>query len=499
LRRAVLLLIAVMFLCATVSADQLIINFAADAKPSRIPTVAEGFATILHGPGTGFSSTGTTSETALYSNTTGLNVYMTSYRTFFTANLSDIPSGSTVTSVTTSFRYSVKNNNLGSLAFGLTNATPTNPEVMAKDDYNKTVNVRMATDKSYASLGAGWINYTFNSDGISYVQKRIGSNVTFVMRSAPDIDNNEAGITFVNGSGKWSGLSVVTIDNATYKPFITIDYTPPSSGVPVATFSTDRTSVGFEGSIQFTDLTTNSPTGWYWVFGDGNTSSLQNPAHVFSSPGTYNVNLTASNGYGSNQSAYTVITVNNFPTVYINKYSPMIPHLDQGSMPYCSGYSIANALMLMRYDKLAVAPSSTEETVTRNITYDWPGYSIISDVLPYYSPNMYGLYRTTYLQPKNVGYPSADGTDNLTAYGETAKLGYNFQSDRITSKYNNTLFYYPQTEAYLASHMVNKISDYNIYWGNDSGSWELLKQNISASGYVIIIHSNYLSKSNRST
>ncbi|MGB4931279.1 MAG: PKD domain-containing protein [Chitinophagales bacterium] len=50
--------------------------------------------------------------------------------------------------------------------------------------------------------------------------------------------------------------------------------------------------------VAFTDLSTNTPTAWEWNFDDGFTSSEQNPSHTFTSNGTYNVCLTASNGAG---------------------------------------------------------------------------------------------------------------------------------------------------------------------------------------------------------
>ncbi len=52
-------------------------------------------------------------------------------------------------------------------------------------------------------------------------------------------------------------------------------------------------------STRFTDqskLTTGeSITAWHWDFGDGSTSTRQNPAHRFKNPGTYNVTLTVTN------------------------------------------------------------------------------------------------------------------------------------------------------------------------------------------------------------
>ena len=58
--------------------------------------------------------------------------------------------------------------------------------------------------------------------------------------------------------------------------------------------------------VQFTDTSTGFPTSWSWDFGDGGTSSVQNPAHTFSK-GTYQVSLTASNGGGSNTRTQTVV------------------------------------------------------------------------------------------------------------------------------------------------------------------------------------------------
>jgi len=45
-------------------------------------------------------------------------------------------------------------------------------------------------------------------------------------------------------------------------------------------------------SVQFTDLSTGYPITWDWNFGDGNTSSEQNPGHIYEIPGDYTVSLT---------------------------------------------------------------------------------------------------------------------------------------------------------------------------------------------------------------
>ncbi len=53
-------------------------------------------------------------------------------------------------------------------------------------------------------------------------------------------------------------------------------------------------------AVTFTDQTTNSPTSWSWTFGDGGTSTAQNPSHTYNSSGYYTVALTATNSLGNN-------------------------------------------------------------------------------------------------------------------------------------------------------------------------------------------------------
>lgn len=79
---------------------------------------------------------------------------------------------------------------------------------------------------------------------------------------------------------------------------------------PIANFTADVTQ-SCTGLIRFTDQSTNAPTSWLWNFGDGQTSTQQNPLHLFSTNGTYTVTLTATNSYGSNVKTLTnYITVN---------------------------------------------------------------------------------------------------------------------------------------------------------------------------------------------
>jgi uncharacterized protein (TIGR02145 family) len=79
---------------------------------------------------------------------------------------------------------------------------------------------------------------------------------------------------------------------------------------PVAAFTASPTTIIEEGAVQFTDQSTNEPTEWSWDFGDGSTSTEQNPNHSYTNEGTYDVSLTVTNSAGSDSETKTdMITV----------------------------------------------------------------------------------------------------------------------------------------------------------------------------------------------
>jgi formylglycine-generating enzyme required for sulfatase activity len=87
----------------------------------------------------------------------------------------------------------------------------------------------------------------------------------------------------------------------------------PTPSPPTASFTFTPSSPGVGQALQFTDASTGSPTAWSWVFGDGGTSSAQNPSHAFVSAGTYSVSLTATNAAGSNSATRTVTCQSEVP------------------------------------------------------------------------------------------------------------------------------------------------------------------------------------------
>ncbi len=68
---------------------------------------------------------------------------------------------------------------------------------------------------------------------------------------------------------------------------------------PVADFSADVTSGSKPLTVKFTDQSVGSITSWFWEFGDGETSSDQNPSHTYTNGGDFTVSLTITGPGGS--------------------------------------------------------------------------------------------------------------------------------------------------------------------------------------------------------
>lgn len=106
----------------------------------------------------------------------------------------------------------------------------------------------------------------------------------------PEIDHTTAFITFdASGStpemiysySMWTG----EIWAGAYFPQADFTGTPRSGTYPL--------------EVAFTDTSINNPTSWLWQFGDGYTSTSQNPTHTYEWDGTFDVSLTVANTYGS--------------------------------------------------------------------------------------------------------------------------------------------------------------------------------------------------------
>lgn len=110
--------------------------------------------------------------------------------------------------------------------------------------------------------------------------------------------------------GEYSVTLAVT-PNVLWMPPETFTKIITLASIPVAEFSASPTTTedipgqprgNYPLMVQFTDLSTNTPTLWYWDFGDGgNSTTEQNPIHTYTAGGIFNVYLDATNAGGTNR------------------------------------------------------------------------------------------------------------------------------------------------------------------------------------------------------
>lgn len=99
---------------------------------------------------------------------------------------------------------------------------------------------------------------------------------------------------------------------------------------PVADFSAPVTTKCEPPlTVNFQDISTGGATGWQWNFGDGGTSTLQNPSHTYNAYGSFTVTLIATNGFGCTD------TIVKPDYVIIRRANISIPALPaRGCIPY---------------------------------------------------------------------------------------------------------------------------------------------------------------------
>lgn len=104
---------------------------------------------------------------------------------------------------------------------------------------------------------------------------------------------------------------------------------PPA---PVASFTISDATPNVGQIVTFTDTSTNTPTSWSWaispstyVFEGGTSATSQNPQIAFLDESTnYTVNLTATNTYGSDSTAFTNNVVSNALEAVHFEYDPYL-------------------------------------------------------------------------------------------------------------------------------------------------------------------------------
>lgn len=245
-----------------------------------------------------------------------------------------------------------------------------------------------------------------------YVQVTIGSNQ---FKSA--IANGSFSITFSRCNNLVSADSIVAYDTANKQQSIprSIDTVRVSQNIgkitacilpapPVAAFNYSGSGTALPITVTFSDASTNA-TSYLWDFGDGGTSTIQNPSHVFTTAGDYTVKLTATGNGGTNSITAIIHIANRGNTndsEYINltlnglNYSWALP--DSVSAQRVDSGGVFNTIVL----------GSSGDTSTKSIFF-----VIVNDKA---SPGNY-TFNNGSVNISSVQYSLSYTTTTVTEYG----------------------------------------------------------------------------------
>ncbi len=164
--------------------------------------------------------------------------------------------------------------------------------------------------------GATSVTLTFTSfsfeSGFDYLYVYNGPTT-----ASPQFTGSPFSGTNLPGPLTSSGGSITirqTSDQGVVASGFVMNWTCATPSTPPVPAFVANTTTSCTGTINFTDQSSNTPNQWLWKFGDGTTSTLQNPTHTYTANGTYTVKLRAYNTFGNDSITKTNYVTINMPT-----------------------------------------------------------------------------------------------------------------------------------------------------------------------------------------
>jgi PKD repeat protein len=154
--------------------------------------------------------------------------------------------------------------------------------------------------------GAQWSGFSadYRTQDLADAQAASLSSSNFCVESGTPFE----GFFVVTGAGTF--VKVWTPSNTASGVRFVFEVLGTTQPPPVASF----TFTTYDVLVSFTDTSTGDPTNWAWTFGDGGSSTAQNPFHSYAGAGTFEACLTASNGGGSDGPVCQDVTISEEPS-----------------------------------------------------------------------------------------------------------------------------------------------------------------------------------------
>ncbi len=217
--------------------------------------------------------------------------------------------------------------------------------------------------------GTNEFSQTYNITGLGIYKAEL---IWYRMQSVYNTPNSQYADARANAiqaaTDLYGGCSpeVIAVTNAWYAVHVGNAYvaTPPVAGFTSST--TNYCSI--PSSVPFINSTTNGGT-YLWHFGDGDTSTMQSPTHIYNTVGTYTVKLNTSSACGTDSLTRTL---------YININPPAAPTAASPDSINCNAIAtlVATGTDTMKWysqpsggNPIAIGNTYITPQLTSNATY----------------------------------------------------------------------------------------------------------------------------------
>jgi parallel beta-helix repeat protein len=229
------------------------------------------------------------------------------------------------------------------------------------------------------------INVTFSENNTFYNNTFFNSTIYHVNDNSI---NNWNTTTYGNYWDDYTGTDANN-DNLGDSPYFisggsNSDEKPLGFFVPIVNFSYEPTSPTTANTIIFTDNSSdpnninNDLLIYNWNFGDGNTSTNQNPTHSYSDDGMYLVTLNVTNSYQQWNSTNQTITVTNLGPTSSFSWSPH-PGIVNGTISFTDSCSDPDGAIESWFWDFGDGNTSTEQNPTHSFVHAGD-YTVILNV-----------------------------------------------------------------------------------------------------------------------
>jgi PKD repeat protein len=225
---------------------------------------------------------------------------------FIVFDLTDLPKGTVIQNATIFLNPTGSSTDVGTSGMALGTGilgNPINGTIYTQDDLkNAPVYIEQM---DWTATIATPITSPFNLVGVEALQNKVGG--AFVLGIVPPATTKNT-------------KDVVGYPDRVRGPSVVINYTIEALGPPKPDFYAEETEAYLKSPVQFYDQSGNFPESWSWDFGDGSTSTEQDPVHIYNEAGTYTVSLIATNSGGNATATFENYITADYPPAPIASF-----------------------------------------------------------------------------------------------------------------------------------------------------------------------------------